>query len=615
MKTRSPISTLILFLILAAAIPVSSQIKAGDDVLLNLNGNVGVGYSGTYGDLSSSHGISAGGNADLSGSYYSPQFLSFHVSPYVNQSRENSNFDSITTTSGIHANASIFSGSHFPGWVNYSRTFDSASNNYSVPGLANFNTHGDSDSLGLGWSESVPGVPSFSVGYQQANGEFEPFGSIINSQVHSRIFNLTSSYHLDGFNLNGGFHDGTNDTELPSTFLDGQRLKSDTSNISYYFGADHRLPLRGAAAAHFSSTSYSFGSQLGSNDGKIDTVDATATLNPANKLSLDANFLYTDNLVGTLFQTILGVGGTIQTATLGWDSNSWVVGGDAVYSITPDMRLIGRADHRQQDLGTNTYSSDSLGGVFSYFRLLWGGRFTVVQAVTGNTVPNNVFQNQDRFDLGLSSSASYARSVGPWNLSGMFIFNRNQATSLIAYTANSYSYSGNFGRNLRRFYWSVNASGSQSSFGSGQGSDTRSQSYSTSLSTQKVGISGSYSHSSGTAIQTPTGLAPTPLPLPVLPTAFITYGGDSYSIGAGGSPVRGLSFTGSFVKTVFNTTDSSLSSRDNAELANFYMQHQFRKVNFHAGYTHVLQGFSVAANREVTVNSYYFGISRWFNFF
>jgi|SRR5260370_1381031 len=132
---------------------------------------------------------------------------------------------------------------------------------------------------------------------------------------------------------------------------------------------------------------------------------------------------------------------------------------------------------------------------------------------------------------------------------------------------------------------------------------------------QKIGLSASYSRSSGNAIQTPTGLAPSPLPLPVLPSAFILYGGESYSFGAGGSPLKGLTFTGTFVRTVSNTNDAGVSSRNNADLANFYIQYRFRKVNFNSGFTRILQGFSLAETRQQTVNSYYFGISRWFNFF
>ena len=595
--------------ILLAGLPLVAQVQVGDNVSLNLSGNVGFGYSGSYGDTLSSHGMAGNGDADLSGSYYSPQFLSFHVSPYLNQSRETSNFDSTSSTTGFRANANIFSGSHFPGYITYNRTYNSSST-YSVPGVGDYLNHGNSNSFGIGWSEIIPDFPSLSVGYQQGGSNFETYGASGESQTHNRTFNISSAYRIDGFGLNANYHHGTTEAQLPSLFFDGLPQTSESGNSSYSFGVTHALPLRGTAQAHYDSTYYDYTSSSGRNSGGIDTLNGSASLAPTDKLSLDGNLLYTDNLVGTLYQAVLAAGGNIQNSTPGWSSNSLTLSGDAVYSLTRQMRVIGRVTHRQQSLGDQTFESDSYGGVFSYFRMLLGGKFSFVQTVSRNTL-----SIRQESDLGLSTSASYSHSLGTWNLGGSLIYNQNQATALVTYQTTSYSYSGSVGRPIRKWYWSLNASGSKSSVGNSQGSDITSRNYATALSMRKIGLSASYSKSSGNAIQTPTGLTPSPLPLPVLPTAFVLYGGRSYSFGAGGSPIRGLTFTGTFVKTASSTSDASANSTNNAQLANFYMNYRLRKINLHAGYTRVFQGFSLAGTREQTVNSYYFGISRWFNFF
>src|SRR5215472_3462548 len=366
MIRRSRASAWWLAAILMVCRPVRAQVRVGDYTSLNLSGNLGMGYSGTYGDLLSSHGISAVGNADLSGSYYSPQFLSFHLSPYLNQSRESSNFDSVSTTSGFRANATIFSGGHFPGWVNYSRTYDGSSN-YSLPGLANYVTHGNSGSFGIGWSEIVPHFPSLSASYQQGSGDFQAYGAGAHSLTQSHAFNSSATYRIDGFNLNATYHYGTNEAQLPSSFLSALPLNTDSSNSSYSFGVTHALPWHGTAQGHYNSSSYDFNSQLGHNSGTIDTVDASASLAPSNRLTVDGNFLYTDNLVGTLFESVLGAGGIVQASTPGWSSNSLGVSGDAVYALTQEMRIIGRVDHRQQMLAGNSFDSDSFGVVVSYF--------------------------------------------------------------------------------------------------------------------------------------------------------------------------------------------------------------------------------------------------------
>ena len=96
----------------------------------------------------SDHSIVGAGAADLSGFYYNPNFLSFDIQPFYNQSRLNSNFQSITAASGVNASARIFGGSDYPGSISYSTTYN-GSGNFNVPGLANYTTHGNNDILPL----------------------------------------------------------------------------------------------------------------------------------------------------------------------------------------------------------------------------------------------------------------------------------------------------------------------------------------------------------------------------------------------------------------------------------------------------------------------------------
>ncbi len=124
-----------LLLALAMATTARAQMQVGDDVLLNLNGQINAGYSASYGDLiPSSHGLEAGGSAQLGGSYYSPNFLSFTATPYYNQSRADSQFQSLTDASGIDETTNFFSGSKYPGFAN----FHYAHNSTGTLGLVNY---------------------------------------------------------------------------------------------------------------------------------------------------------------------------------------------------------------------------------------------------------------------------------------------------------------------------------------------------------------------------------------------------------------------------------------------------------------------------------------------
>src|ERR1035441_6553935 len=110
--------------LLCCCVQTRAQLQVGDQLDLNLGGDISAGYSGSFTNQGpSSHGIIFGGSANLSGSYHSPQFLTFDVTPFYNQSRNDSSYQSITDSSGVTANATIFGGSKFPGYVNFSKVY------------------------------------------------------------------------------------------------------------------------------------------------------------------------------------------------------------------------------------------------------------------------------------------------------------------------------------------------------------------------------------------------------------------------------------------------------------------------------------------------------------
>ena len=85
-------SLILAVFILALAPRASAQVNAGE-ASLNLNGTISAGYSDDYSNLAGSdHSIVGAGTADLSGSYYNPNFLSFDIQPFYNQSRAQLHF-------------------------------------------------------------------------------------------------------------------------------------------------------------------------------------------------------------------------------------------------------------------------------------------------------------------------------------------------------------------------------------------------------------------------------------------------------------------------------------------------------------------------------------------
>src|SRR5579872_3056010 len=132
--------------------------QVGDNLHLNGGGLGTFGYSGDYGDnMPSSHGLDFGINSNINGYYNNPNFINFTMTPYYNQSRADSDFQSLTGASCFSGTANFFAGSHFPGSVSY-RTDYNSTGTFGLTGQPNFTTHGHGDGFGIGWSALVPGL-------------------------------------------------------------------------------------------------------------------------------------------------------------------------------------------------------------------------------------------------------------------------------------------------------------------------------------------------------------------------------------------------------------------------------------------------------------------------
>lgn len=234
---------------LAAMAPGAiAQLKVGD-LTTNLSGSLSGGYTADYGSLTASdHGITAGGTASLVGSYYNPGFFSFDLEPFYNQSRTNSDYQSITDASGINASASIFGGSNFPGTISYSNTIN-GEGNFGIPGVANYTSHGNSDVFSIGWGEHVAKLPSLSFGYQQGSSQYSIYGSDANSNNDFHSFVASTGYSLAGFNFTGSYHYSTVQSQLPQLYSDQQAEKTDSDTSSYSAGIGHALPFHGMFSA------------------------------------------------------------------------------------------------------------------------------------------------------------------------------------------------------------------------------------------------------------------------------------------------------------------------------------------------------------------------------
>jgi hypothetical protein len=600
-------------LLLAFAPRICAQVTIGDDLSMNLNGTISGGYTADYGNfVGSAHGFTAGGTADLSGSYYDPNFVSFHLQPYYNESRANSNYQSISDTSGVNASAAIFSGSHFPGTISYSKNYNSEGN-YGIPGIANYVTHGNADTFAVGWGINLPDKPTLGLSFLEGHNQYSIYGTDTNGASAFQSFGANSTYTLAGFNLNGSYHYTGNHSEIPNFIPDEPSEQTSTSSNSFGFGVAHRLPLNGAFSAGVNRSDTGADFPGGNFNATIDTFNGGLSFNPIEKLNFGTNVQYNDNLNGTLYNAVVSAGGVIPENNLHESSHSLDVNNYVNYRLPLHLTLSGTIDHRQQEIFGTSIADNAYTGTLSYANSLLGGFVSAVGGVTENVV--NV---HDQTMLGFLGSVNYSRRVGRWNFSGGFNYSQNQQTLLITYTTSGYGYNAGIGRKIGRWYhWGASASGSKGGLTNVAGTGTFTQSYSTTLGLNKwATFTGTYSKSSGNAILTGSGLVPTPIPVPIVtPSSVILYGGHSYSGGIGSSPIRRLTISGSYARAFSDTISSALNSNNRTQMVVTTVDYQFRQIHFQAGWDKLVQGFSLSGLPPTMLGSYYAGIWRYFNFF
>ena len=589
----------------------SAQVRLGE-ISANSNGTISSGYTASYGNLTgSSHGWTLGGATSLSGAFFNPNFLSFNASLYLNQSRANSDFQSISNASGVDLSTNIFSGSKFPGSISYSKSYN-VEGNYAVPGLSNYVTHGNSDTFGINWSENLPDVPTFSAGFQMGTSNYSVYGTNDQGNNAFHSINLHSGYQLAGFNLAAYYSNGGGHSLIPQLVSGLQSTESHTDNTGYGFNATSHLPLQGSFSAGVNRSEWNSAYLGSSSTGAIDLLNALAAIHPFKKLSVSVSADYSDNLGGQLIQSIIAAGGVVPGLTSKESSDSLEVMSVVGYSPGANLQTTAFFERRTQDFLGKTYAVNSYGGSAVYAHTFLNGTFNSSLIVTANNSDNS---GEDT--LGFSTSENYSTQLLGWHLSESFGYAQNVQTLRVTYQNSFYNYSANARRNWGQFNFSAGVGGSQTALTQQAGTANTSQSYNASMG---YGVwltgTGSYSKSDGQAIETGAGLVPVPVPTPIIPSSLVSlFGGDSYSFGLSSTPVKKLIIGASYAKSLSNTsTDSITSENQNTEL-NTLIQYQFRKLNFVSGYARLEQGFSGSGSPPETLVTYYAGISRWFNFF
>lgn len=610
MKTSIRFAIIMMAVIVLPGLSLQAQLRWGETTTSG-TGNLSSGYSATYGNMTqSSHSWTVGGAGTFTGSFHSPNFLSYNFSPYLNQSRANSNFQSISNASGLTLSTNIFAGSKFPGSINYSKAYNSEGN-YSVPGLANFVTHGNSDTFGVNWSEILEGKPSFSAGYQMGKSKYNVYGSNDDGNNAFRSVNLHSGYRWEGFNL-GAFYTYANAHSTVPEIVAGQLLKAHSGTNVYGANLAHQIPLHGSASASFNRSNWNSEFLGYSSTGTIDTINGTAGVHPTNKVSFSVSANYSDNLTGQLEQSVIAAGGVLPGLNTSQSSNSFDLMAIGTFTPMPNLQTSGFVERRTQSFLGEDYGVTSYGGDAVYTHSLLNGTINGSASVTANSADRT---GEDT--IGFSATETYSNVVLGWHINEAFSYAQNAQTLLVTYTNSFYNYSGNIRRNWGRFNFSAGAGGARTALTQQEGTSNSSESYNGSVGFgQYIMATGSYSKADGQALATGAGLVGVPVPTPILPSDLVNlFGGKSYAFGVSSSPAKKLIMSATYSNSKSNTWVNAISSANTNNQFNTLIQYRVRKMSVVSGYSRLEQGFTGTGNKPEIISSYYMGLTRWFNIF
>ena len=193
-------------------------------------------------------------------------------------------------------------------------------------------------------------------------------------------------------------------------------------------------------------------------------------------------------------------------------------------------------------------------------------------------------------------------------------YSQNAQTALIGYTTSSFGYNGSVSRRLGRYTVNVSGGGSNSVLNL-PGYGNSAEFFSAGITGKLFGVNASYTKSSGNSLLGATGLVPTPLPPVIIPTDLVFYGGHAYGVGLriqSGSTAHDDRQLFTVVQQYAQRNHRIGEHQREPQRAH---QYHFRQLDMQAGYSKFVQGFSASGLPPDMVGSYYFGISRWFNFF
>jgi len=621
-----------------------AQLKVGNETSLNLNATASVGYDRTW-DGSDSDDIVYGFNGLLSGFYHDPRFLSFSANPFLNQSNTNSSSTSSTLASGIYSQAQFLSATKTPMEFSYSRDYNRQST-MSIPGSGiGYLTHGNGQGFGAAASYLPDDWPSITAAFAHTGSDYEAEGQPGIGHSHLNSLTLNSGYNIWGTTFNATFAESWVNSQTPILGTTETQLDQNTNSNLFLISASRAFGTRGSVGFGY-SRSGTHGSYAGTSlDSTYNNFQANGTLKATSRINLGAFLAYSSDLTGSFFSNVIsGIGaqkGTqgsaageaISSSSTRYTSDFLSYGADAGYQVLSGLSLTARIDHRiqgQQD-GLPDFTSTTMSGTALYTHKLWGGGLGLSSGVSYSFAPIYTIQRASTSSGGVTAketgqtsfvgnneSLSYSHHLGAWYGSINGNYSHGLTTYLVGYTQTSYGAGANLSRAMKNWAFNGSANYSHTHVDASSLSDTNSETFTATLSHRNLSGSGSYSKSQGNALQVGGSIVPVAGSTAGIEENLIQYHGESYGAGLGWRPKRRLSITANYAHldysslnplvgpTPVRTLSTQISARS---------EYSFRQLSLVIGYSRVEQSTNQTNITPYLFNSFFFGITRSFNFF
>lgn len=611
--------SLVVIVVLGLAGSASAQRQFGEYTHATLTGNVGTGYAGSFGETaeSSTHNTSVTGEGFLNAYYYSPNLLNINVHPYYGRSQDSQSSVTIGSNRGVGTTVNMFSGTHFPGSFTYSKSEDDTGQ-YSIPGSSALVTRSNSSEYGIGWSANLPGLPHVSAQYTSGNSNGGIVGIAGKNVSDTRNFSLTSSYNLRGWPLNATYLHLKNSSDAAATLTGTATTNNGTSSI-LIVSTSHSLNVMGGnLSLNYSRSSNDYVSKTSGTNGSVDSSSGTAnsananvSFLPVRAVNANAQFSYSDNLLGSVVQQAITDGGAPVVSGNGPLRNLEFSG--SMNWSGPHNILIGGGAIRQQQY----YQGTEYDNTVAYGNLNYGYSRPLLGSLLFNFTFSDAANQNGNSGAGFWGNVNFTRQMKRFDVSASLGYSQSVQTIASFITTSGTDYSVSASRKVfKGIRWRAGFGGSHSVLSSNAGDSNHMERFNTGFSRRRLAASLFYGQSHQRALITSTGLVPTTLPPSILGANNLTmYDSKNYGVSGSLELIRSMTLMLSYSKSRGDSLQPNSSVQNNSTVEYMLLRYPYRKLYFSAGYNRVQQGIVSAGNPIHPVTSYNFGISRWIKAF